>query len=59
MSKIVIADDIAELARKVGKQFKFEQDLTEFSCLLKKMVAEAELDEYLGYPKLNAKGLGT
>lgn len=35
MSKTKIPEDIAELARKVGKQFKSEQDLADFSRLLK------------------------
>jgi hypothetical protein len=37
MSKTEIPEDIAALARKVGKQFKSEQDLADFSRLLKKL----------------------
>jgi len=37
MSKTKIPEDIAALVRKVGKQFKSEQDLADFSRLLKKM----------------------
>jgi len=63
MSKTKIPEDIAELARKVGKQFKSEQDLADFSRLLKKMAVEAalgaELDEHLGYAKHEPKGRGT
>ena len=55
MSKTEIPEDIAELARKVGKQFKSEQDLADFSRLLKKMAVEAalgaEIDEHLGRAK--------
>jgi len=62
MSKIEIPKDIAALARKVGKQFKSEQDLAEFSRLLKKLAVEAalgaELDEHLGYAKHESKGRG-
>jgi len=36
MSKTKIPEDIAALVRKVGKQFKSEQDLADFSRLLKK-----------------------
>lgn len=53
MSKTKIPEDIAALARKVGKQFKSEQGLADFSRLLKKMAVEAalgaEIDEHLGY----------
>ena len=63
MSKIEIPEDIAALARKVGKQFKSEQDLADFSRLLKKLAVEAalgaELDEHLGYGKHEARGRGT
>ena len=63
MSKTEIPEDIAALARKVGKQFKSEQDLADFSRLLKKMAVEAalgaELDEHLGYAKHEARGHGT
>jgi len=62
MSKTEIPKDIAALARKVGKQFKSEQDLAEFSRLLKKLAVEAalgaELDEHLGYAKHESKGRG-
>jgi hypothetical protein len=37
MSKTVIPEDIAVLARKIGKQFKSEQDIADFSRLLKKL----------------------
>jgi hypothetical protein len=43
MSKTEIPEDIAALARKVGRQFKSEQDLADFSRLLKKMAVEAAL----------------
>jgi transposase-like protein len=63
MSKTKIPDDIAALARKVGQQFESEQDLADFSRLLKKLAVEAalgaELDEHLGYEKHEAKGRGT
>ena len=63
MSKTEIPEDIAALARKVGKQFKSEQDLADFSRLLKKMAVEAalgaELDEHLGYAKHEARGRST
>ena len=63
MSKTEIPEDIAELARKVGKQFKSEQDLADFSRLLKKMAVEAalgaEIDEHLGYDKHDPKGRGS
>jgi transposase-like protein len=63
MSKTEIPEDIAALARKVGKQFKSEQDLADFSRLLKKMAVEAalgaELDEHLGYAKHEARGRRT
>jgi transposase-like protein len=63
MSKTRIPEDIAALARKVGKQFESEQDLADFSRLLKKLAVEAalgaELDEHLGYEKHEAKGRGT
>ncbi len=61
MSKI--PEDIAALVRKVGKQFESEQDLADFSRLLKKMAVEAalgaEIDEHLGYGKHESKGRGT
>jgi transposase-like protein len=63
MSKTRIPEDIAALARKVGKQFESEQDLADFSRLLKKLAVGAalgaELDEHLGYEKHEAKGRGT
>ena len=63
MSKVEIPEDIAALARKIGKQFKSEQDLADFSRLLKKMAVEAalgaELDEHLGYAKHEARGRRT
>jgi len=63
MSKTEIPEDIAALARKVGKQFKSEQDLADFSRLLKKMAVEAalgaELDEHLGYAKHEVQGRGS
>jgi len=63
MSEIKIPEDIAALARKVGKQFKSEQDLADFSRLLKKIAVEAalgaELDEHLGYAKHESGGRGT
>ena len=63
MSKTEIPEDIAALARKVGKQFKSEQDLADFSRLLKKITVEAalgaELEEHLGYAKHDSKGRGT
>ena len=37
MSKTAIPEDIAALARKVGKQFEYERDLADFSRLRKKM----------------------
>ncbi len=55
MSKTKLPEDIAALVRKVGKQFKSEQDLADFSRLLKKMAVEAalgaEVDDHLGYAK--------
>ena len=63
MSKTKIPEDIAALARKVGQQFKSEQDLADFSRLLKKMAVEAalgaELDDHLGYSKHEPKGRGS
>ena len=63
MSKTEIPEDIAALARKIGRQFESEQDLADFSRLLKKMTVEAalgaELDEHLGYGKHEARGRGT
>jgi len=63
MSKTEIPEDIAKLARKVGKQFKSEQDLADFGRLLKKLAVEAalgaEVDEHLGYAKHESKGRGT
>ena len=63
MSKTKIPEDIAALARKVGSQFKSEQDLADFSRLLKKMAVEAalgaELDEHLGYAKHEVQGRGS
>ena len=63
MSKTKIPDDIAALVRKVGKQFKSEQDLADFSRLLKKMAVEAalgaEIEEHLGYGKHEFKGRGS
>lgn len=63
MSKVEIPEDIAALARKVGRQFKSEQDLSDFSRLLKKITVEAalggEIDEHLGYSKHDVRGRGT
>jgi len=63
MSKTKIPEDIAALVRKVGKQFKSEQDLADFSRLLKKMAVEAalgaEVDDHLGYAKHESKGRGS
>jgi len=63
MSKIEIPEDIAALARKVGRQFKSEQDLADFSRLLKKITVEAalggEIDDHLGYSKHEVRGRGT
>jgi len=63
MSKIEIPEDIAALARKVGRQFKSEQDLADFSRLLKKITVEAalggEIDDHLGYSKHEIRGRGT
>ena len=63
MSKTKIPKDIAELARKVGKQFKSEQDLADFSRLLKKMAVEAalgaEVEDHLGYARHESKGRGS
>ena len=63
MSKIEIPEDIAALARKVGRQFKSEQDLADFSRLLKKITVEAalggEIDDHLGYFKHEIRGRGT
>ena len=63
MSETKIPEDIAALARKVGKQFKSEQDLADFSRLLKKIAVEAalgaELEEHLGYAKHESRGRGS
>jgi putative transposase len=63
MSKIEIPEDIAALARKVGRQFESEQDLADFSRLLKKITVEAalggEIDDHLGYSKHEVRGRGT
>jgi transposase-like protein len=63
MSKTKIPEDIAALARKIGKEFKSEQDVADFSRLLKKMAVEAalgaEMEEHLGYGKHEARGRGT
>ena len=63
MSKTKIPEDIAALARKVGQQFKSEQDLADFTRLLKKIAVEAalgaELDEHLGYAKHESRGRGS
>ena len=52
MGETKIPEDIAALVRKVGKRFKSEQELADFSRLLKKMAVEAALgaglDEHLG-----------
>ena len=60
MSKTVIPDDIAALVRKVGRQFKSEKDLADFSRLLKKMAVEAalgaEMEAHLGYAKHSPEG---
>ena len=58
-----IPEDIAALVRKVGKQFKSEQELADFSRLKKKMAVEAalgaEIEEHLGYGKHRFKGRGS
>jgi transposase-like protein len=63
MSKIEIPEEIAALARKVGRQFKSEQDLADFSRLLKKITVEAalggEIEDHLGYSKHEVRGRGT
>ena len=63
MSKTEIPEDIAALARKIGKEFKSEQDVADFSRLLKKMAVEAalgaEMEAHLGYEKHEARGRGT
>ena len=63
MSKIEIPEDIAALARKVGRQFRSEQDLADFSRLLKKITVEAalggEIDDHLGYNKHESRGRGS
>ena len=63
MSKTEIPEEIAALAQKVGKQFKSEQDLADFSRLLKKLAVEAalgaEVEEHLGYAKHESCGRGT
>ena len=63
MSKTRIPEDIAALARKIGKEFKSEQDVADFSRLLKKMAVEAalgaEMEAHLGYEKHDARGRGT
>lgn len=63
MSKTEIPEDIAALARKVGRQFKSEQDLADFSRLLKKITVEAalggEIEDHLGYSKHEVRGRGT
>lgn len=47
--------EIEALALKAASSIKTEQDLSDFSCLLKKITVEAalgaELDEHLGYDK--------
>ena len=50
MSKARIPEDIAALARKVGKQFESEQDLADISRLLKKLAVEAALGAELCNP---------
>ena len=63
MSMTKVPDDIAALARKIGREFQSEQDLADFSRLLKKMTVEAalgvELDVHLGYDKHDPKGRGS
>ena len=63
MSKVKIPEDIAALTRKIGQQFKSEQDHPDFSRLLKKLADEAalraKLDEHLGYTEDQACGRGT
>lgn len=63
MSKTVIPEDIAALARKIGKEFKSEQEVADFSRLLKKMAVEAalgaEMEAHLGYEKHDVRGRGT
>lgn len=63
MSKPRIPEDIAALARKIGKEFKSEEDVADFSRLLKKMAVEAalgaEMEAHLGYEKHEARGRGS
>lgn len=63
MSKVEIPEDIAALARQLGRQFKSEQDLADFSRLLKKITVEAalsgELEDHLGYSRHEVRGRGT
>ena len=63
MSKTEVPEDIAALTRGVGKQFKSEQDLADFSCMLKKMAVGAalgaEINEHPGYSKHESQGCGT
>jgi transposase-like protein len=63
MSKVEIPEDIAALARKVGQQFKSEQDLADFSRLMKKITVAAalggEIEDHLGYAKHEVRGRGT
>lgn len=60
MSKTVIPEEIAALARAIGRQLKTEKELCEFSRLLKKMTVEAalgaEMEEHLGYAKHSPDG---
>ena len=63
MSKTEIPENIAKLARKIGRQFKSEHDLANFGRLLMKIGAEAalgaEIDDHLGYAKHESKGRGS
>ena len=62
MSITAIPENIAALARMIGKQFESEQDLADFGRLLKKIAVDAalgnEIDEHLGYSKHESKGRG-
>lgn len=63
MSNTEIPEDIVALAEKVGKQFKSEQDVADFSRLLKKLAVEAalgaEMEEHLGYARHASCGRGS
>lgn len=63
MSKTEIPEDIAALAQKIGREFKSEKDLADFTRQLTKMTVEAalsaEMDEHLGYEKHDPAGRGS